>query len=60
MSLRLGRKLEARATSKQAVNERRERRAFGQNEDQSKGEEQDQDRREPPFLADAQEAPELS
>ena len=40
----------ARATSKQAVDERRERGAFGQDEDESEGYEQDHDRGEPPFF----------
>ena len=43
----------------QAVDKRSEGGSFGQDEDQADGEEQDHDRREPPFLANAQEAPEF-
>ena len=43
----------------QTVDEGREGGAFGQDENQSESQEQDHDRREPPFLADAQEAPEF-
>ena len=32
----------------------------GQDEDQAEGEEQDENGREPPFFADAQEAPEFT
>jgi hypothetical protein len=44
----------------QAIDKRGEDGAFGQDEDQSEGEEQDHDWREPPLLADAQEAPEFA
>lgn len=60
ISLRLSRTLEARATLKRAVDERGEGGAFGQDEDQAEGWEQDHDRREPPFFAEAQGAPEFS
>jgi hypothetical protein len=50
----------ARAALKQAVDERGEGRAFGYDQDQAQGQQQNDDGREPPLFADAQEAPELS
>ena len=48
------------STSEQAVDEGCEGGAFGQDEDQSEGQEKDDNRGEPPLLAHAQEAPEFS
>jgi hypothetical protein len=45
---------------KQAVDEGREGGAFGQDENQTQGQQQDDDRCEPPLFADTQKAPELS
>lgn len=46
--------------SEQAVDERREGGAFGQNENQPERQEEDDDGREPPLLADTEEAPEFA
>ena len=51
---------EQRNDSKQAVNERREGGAFGQDEDEAEGHKQDHDRRKPPLFSNAEEAPEFS
>ena len=53
-------KLEARATLEQTVDERGEGGAFGYDQDQAQGQQENHDGREPPLFADAQKAPELS
>ena len=50
----------AKAESEQTVDKGREGRTLGQDENESESEQQDHDRREPPFFSDAEEAPELA
>jgi len=45
---------------KQTVDKRREGGAFCYDQDQTQGQQENDDRREPPLFADAQKAPELS